>query len=218
MMKSGRCASIVVFAAGLAACGGGSSSDSASVPPPSAPTNRPPVISGTPASTVRVNEVYEFNPVASDPDGDTLSFSIQNRPAWMSFEAASGRLTGTPAAADLGRHEGISIAVSDGMVTNALSAFAVEVIPPPGSTTLRWTAPTTNSDGTPLDNLAAYIIYYGQSPSYLDRFVAVEDPLSTRHMMSGLTATTWYFAMTSYTAGSVEGDRSATVSHVAEFD
>ena len=225
MMQPDRRAIILIFTAGLTACGGGSSSDSApapapppSAPPPSAPANRPPVISGTPAGTVRVGEAYEFSPVASDPDGNTLSFSIQNRPAWMNFETTSGRLTGTPAATNLGRHEGIVIAVSDGVDTTALGTFAVEVIPPLGSVTLRWAVPTTNKDGTSLDNLAAYIIYYGQSPAYLDRFVTVDDPSLTRHMISGLTETTWYFAMTSYTAVGVEGERSGTVPHVVKFD
>ncbi len=218
MMTPACRAVVLVLVTGLAACGGGSSSDSAPVSPPPISSNRPPVISGTPAGTVRVDEAYEFIPLASDPDGDTLSFSIQNLPAWMRFETASGRLTGTPADTNLGRHEGIVIVVSDGTATSTLNAFAVEVIPPLGSVTLRWSVPTKKSDGTPLDDLAAYIIYYGQSPAYLDRFVTVDDPQLTRHLVRGLTEATWYFAMTSYTAAGVEGERSGTVAHVVQFD
>lgn len=218
MIKTDRCAIFLACAAGLAACGGGSSDNAAPVPPAPPSTNRSPVISGAPAGTVRVNDLYEFAPVASDPDGDALSFSIQNRPAWMTFEAGSGRLTGIPTASDLGRHEGIVVVVSDGVATTALGAFAVEVIPPPGSTTLRWSTPTINSDGTPLDDLAAYIIYYGQSPTNLDQFVVVEDPLATLFIVTGLTGATWYFALTSYSAEGVEGRRSATVSHAVNAE
>ncbi len=37
-----------------------------------------------------------FAPVGSDPDGNTLVYSIQNRPSWASFSTTTGRLTGTP--------------------------------------------------------------------------------------------------------------------------
>src|SRR5579871_621363 len=44
-----------------------------------------PVISGTPASTVTAGQAYAFAPVASDSDGDALTFTIANKPAWAAF-------------------------------------------------------------------------------------------------------------------------------------
>src|SRR5690606_34913941 len=66
----------------------------------SAPTtnNSAPTISGNPATTALQGSPYSFTAFASDPDGDALTFSIANRPAWASF-SSSGRLSGTPGAA-----------------------------------------------------------------------------------------------------------------------
>jgi hypothetical protein len=92
-----------------------------------APANRAPTISGTPASAVTVGAAYSFQPSASDADGDKLTYSIQNKPAWATFSSTTGRLTGTPASANIGTTSGISISVSDGKVTATLGPFSIEV-------------------------------------------------------------------------------------------
>jgi hypothetical protein len=92
-----------------------------------APANRAPTISGTPASAVTVGAAYSFQPSASDADGDKLTYSIQNKPAWATFSSTTGRLTGTPVSANIGTTSGISISVSDGKVTATLGPFSIEV-------------------------------------------------------------------------------------------
>ncbi len=94
---------------------------------PPAPTNTAPTISGTPAATAVLNQAYNFTPVASDAEGNTLSFSIVNRPAWASFDTATGRLSGTPAAGSEGSYANILVRVSDGNLTVALPAFSIAV-------------------------------------------------------------------------------------------
>ena len=89
------------------------------------PTNEAPAISGAPASTATVGIAYSFTPTASDPDGDSLAFSISNKPAWASFSTVNGKLTGTPAAA--GTAANITISVSDGKKTTSLRAFSITV-------------------------------------------------------------------------------------------
>ena len=91
--------------------------------------NRPPTISGTPATSVVVGASYTFTPTASDPDGQTLTFSIRNRPAWAAFDAATGRLQGSPPSA--GTFADVAISVSDGQVAVALPSFTILVTPPP---------------------------------------------------------------------------------------
>src|SRR5690606_35966569 len=71
------------------------------------PENRPPTISGSPARTVQATQSYSFTPSASDPDGDTLRFSIRNRPSWASFSTSTGRLSGTPSASHVGTYANI---------------------------------------------------------------------------------------------------------------
>jgi hypothetical protein len=91
--------------------------------------NDVPTISGTPATKVTQGVLYSFTPVAADIDvGTTLTFSISNKPAWASFNTATGQLSGTPARADVGSTNGIVIQVSDGTATAALAAFNLEVL------------------------------------------------------------------------------------------
>lgn len=92
-----------------------------------APGNRAPTISGTPATFVEAEQTYMFTPTANDPDGDPVTFSIANPPAWVSFDSATGALAGTPAMGDIGVYNGIVISVSDGEFSDSLAAFSIEV-------------------------------------------------------------------------------------------
>jgi hypothetical protein len=90
--------------------------------------NDPPTISGTPVTTVVEFAFYSFTPTTEDADGDTLTFSIQNLPAWAGFDPATGALSGTPDNADVGITTGIVISVSDGIAPPAaLTAFDLRV-------------------------------------------------------------------------------------------
>lgn len=93
--------------------------------------NRTPTISGAPIGAIEAGKAYSFLPTAVDPDGDTLGFSIQNRPTWATFAPASGLLAGTPAAADVGISSSIVITVSDGKASASTSAFSITVTAPP---------------------------------------------------------------------------------------
>lgn len=122
--------------------------------------NKAPVISGTPATSVKVGAAYSFTPSASDADAnDSLTFSISNKPGWASFSASNGSLSGTPAQTDAGTTSNIVISVSDGKTSVSLPAFSIEVlantapVATPGSSTLNEDEPTsielggTDADG-----------------------------------------------------------------------
>lgn len=94
--------------------------------------NESPVIGGTPATTVYENSAYSFTPTASDLDADALTFSIQGKPVWATFNTATGTLAGTPGLDDQGNYS-ITIAVSDGTATATLPVFNLlvkDVFPP----------------------------------------------------------------------------------------
>ena len=93
------------------------------------PKNAAPVIDGAPLDPAMVGKIFSFQPGASDADGDALSFSISSKPSWAAFDPTTGRLSGTPGAADVGLHEKVVISVSDGAHTQALPQFAVKVVP-----------------------------------------------------------------------------------------
>ncbi len=92
--------------------------------------NDPPTIAGAPATSVNEDTAYSFVPVASDPDaGDTLTFSIANKPVWATFDPATGTLSGTPTNADVGTTTGIVITVTDAAGASAsLPPFDLTVI------------------------------------------------------------------------------------------
>ena len=172
--------------------------------------NSAPTISGTPATSATVGVAYAFQPTASDPDGNTLTYSIANRPAWASFSTTTGRLSGTPSSTYAGTTaSNIVISVSDGTVSASLPAFSIAVrAATTGSATLSWTPPTTNSDGSPLVGLAGFRIVYGQVSRQYSQVLDIPSAAVTSAMVESLATGTWYFAVKAYTSAGVESDLS----------
>ncbi|MEX2343354.1 MAG: putative Ig domain-containing protein [Steroidobacteraceae bacterium] len=187
--------------------------DPADPPDPPALTNNAPTISGAPTKNILEGEPYEFTPTASDADGDTLEFTVSRKPAWASFDRATGRLAGTPTAEDVGNFTNIGISVSDGNDAATLPNFDITVNQIAlGSATLSWTPPTANVDGSALTDLAGYKVYYGRSSSTLDQTVSVNNPGLTRYVVENLSPAKWYFSMTSVNSRGIESLRSGTAS------
>jgi hypothetical protein len=154
---------------------------------------------------VTVGQSYSFQPTASDPDGDTLSYSIANKPDWAAFNGSTGRLSGSPTSGDVGTYTGISITVSDGTASSSLQSFSITVADAQtGSATLSWSAPTLNEDGSPLTNLKGYRIYYGTSSTSLGSVLEVPTPGTTTAVVENLSPATWYFALKAYNTSNVE--------------
>lgn len=195
---------------------------------------RAPSISGTPSTTVVAGTGYTFQAVASDPEGNRLTFGARNLPAWLGLNSANGILTGTPTAAQVGAYADITISVTDGTSTVSLPPFTIIVTAPAvtgsatsgggatttgagtttgtGTATLSWLKPTQNADGTALTDLAGFIVKYGNSATALDRHIAVNDPAMTRYTVTNLGSGTWYFTVVSYTVAGVESSHSDVVS------
>jgi hypothetical protein len=148
-------------------------------------------------------------PSASDANGDSLGFSITSKPAWATFSTATGALTGTPTTAQVGTYSGIVITVSDGKVSQSLPAFSITVNSPAsnGTATLSWSAPTQNTDGSTLTNLAGYKLYHGTSASALTDVRTVASNSST-YQFTSLAAGTHYFAISAYNSDGVESSLS----------
>ncbi len=175
-------------------------------------TNRAPTISGTPLAAINVATAYTFTPAAADADGDTLGFSIANKPTWASFSTTTGRLSGTPTLAQVGTYANIVITVSDGKTTKALSAFSIAVTQvSTGSAALSWMPPTENTDGSALTNLSGYKIYYGTSAGALNQTITVNNAGLVNYVVENLSPATWYFAVKAVANG-VESDLSNVAS------
>jgi len=176
-------------------------------------SNTAPTISGHPALAINAGATYSFTPTASDAERNALTFSIQGKPAWATFNPASGAMSGTPRAADVGTYAKILISVSDGKASASLPAFTVSVNQiSTGNATLDWIPPTENSDGTVLTDLAGYRVHYGSSPDQLTQSVSLANPGLTSYVVDDLSPGTWYFAVTSYTRGGKESGLSGVIS------
>ncbi|HUA87854.1 MAG TPA: putative Ig domain-containing protein [Steroidobacteraceae bacterium] len=99
-------------------------------------------ISGSPASTVAAGKAYAFTPTTTDSSGKKISFSVTGKPSWASFSSATGALTGTPAAANVGKYSSIGIEAYDGSTT-AMLWFSITV------TATSSSASTITLSGTP---------------------------------------------------------------------
>jgi hypothetical protein len=187
--------------------------------------NTPPVISGTPATSVSAGHSYSYEPVVHDPNGLRVTFGIWNKPSWANFNSSTGALVGNPTTANVGSYPNIVITAYDGWMKTQLPAFTIAVrpasaagggvtpppvtpppvtAPPSGSATLAWTPPTETTGGTVLTNLAGYNIYYGAAPGSLGHKITVANPGLTRYVVGGLSVATWYFQMTAYDTTGLE--------------
>ncbi|MCW8830090.1 MAG: FG-GAP-like repeat-containing protein, partial [Gammaproteobacteria bacterium] len=95
--------------------------------------NVAPTISGTPGTVATPENTYTFTPAISDGgDGPTLSVSVTadggSLPAWLTFNPATGVLTGVPSNDNYGTISNIVLTVSDGTEQVSLPAFNIKVI------------------------------------------------------------------------------------------
>jgi len=103
--------------------------------------------------------------------------------------------------------------VTDGKTESALAAFAITVADvASGSVTLSWIAPTTNTDGSSLNNLAGYTIQYGTSADALTQTVTLSNAGISTYVVDNLSPATWYFAVKAYTSDGTQSDFSAVAS------
>jgi hypothetical protein len=88
--------------------------------------NSAPVIKGTPATSVSVGQTYRLEVIGYDPDGDPLSYVIDNKPSWAVFDEVTGTLSGTPSIAAISSN--IRVGVSDGSKRTYLPVFDIAVL------------------------------------------------------------------------------------------
>ncbi len=113
-------------------------------------SNRAPRIFGTPDRTARPGSAWEFLPNSSDPDGDPITFRVENKPSWTQFDSKTGRIWGTPNDSHSGAYAGIIIEADDGKEQSRLGPFTVTV-------TRDNTAPEIS--GIPSRSIAVYSTY-----------------------------------------------------------
>ncbi len=99
-----------------------------------------------------------------------------------------------------------------GSISTNCSGTGVVTPPTTYSTTLSWNAPTSNADGSPINDLGGYKIYYGKvSHSYSH---SVDVGTNTTYTIENLTAGTYYFSVTAYDTSGNESGYSNEVSKI----
>ena len=83
------------------------------------PQNSPPKITSTPITQIYEGNTYDYPVQASDPDGDTLTYSLKTTPSapWLSINSETGLIEGIAPQVDSDTNYNIEIDVSDGSQT-----------------------------------------------------------------------------------------------------
>ncbi len=125
--------------------------------------------------------------------------------------------TGVASISNATGSKGLATAIAQGTTTiTAVSGnvygsatLTVTAITVTGSATLSWAAPTTNTDGTPLTDLAGYKIYYGTSPGNYTTSIDIGNV--TTYTITNLSTGTYYFTVTAYDSSGIESSYSNQV-------
>jgi hypothetical protein len=138
-----------------------------------------------------------------------LSWSSTNATSCTASGGWSGTLgtTGSQATGALTATTAFTIACT-GPGGSATQSVTITVTLATETATLTWSAPTTNTNGTPVTDLTGYNIYYGQSSTLTTPSHSVSGATNTTWTTPPLTAGTWYFAVTAVAADGTESSQS----------
>ena len=111
----------------------------------------------------------------------------------------------------------VAIASAQGAILRAGSTSAIVTIDggaaaTTGIATLSWIAPTHDTNGSPITNLAGYNLHYGKTSTTMTNVISVNDPASASYVIRNLTPGTWYFAVVAYNTQAEESTFSNIVS------
>ena len=80
-----------------------------------------------------------------------------------------------------------------------------------GAVTINWTAPTENTDGSPLTDLSGYDIHYGTKSGNYTQSVSVSNPGIATYVVDNLTPGTYYFSVSAVNSAGTESPLSSEV-------
>lgn len=87
--------------------------------------------------------------------------------------------------------------------------------PAAGYATLNWAPPTEREDGTPLEAVSGYRIYYGRDPKQLEHEIEVGREVS-EYQIDNLKSGEWYFAVAAISEEGIESAPSSVVRKTIE--
>ncbi len=90
-------------------------------------TNHAPTISSVPVTTAVESAPYVYHVLASDQDGDSLSYALDIAPAGMVIDALSGFISWTPSSAQARQTLSVTVRVTDAGGLAATQNFSIKV-------------------------------------------------------------------------------------------
>ena len=102
--------------------------------------------------------------------------------------------------------------------TSSVATASATSTPTDKSVTLSWSAPTQNSDGTSLDNLAGYTLHYGTSSEEYTGSIEITSPTQTSYVVSdgNFPPGTYYFAISAYNAQQISSSLSGEITIIVD--
>ena len=100
--------------------------------------NSSPVIESDPVTTAKEGAIYTYDVEATDPNGDTLTYSLTVSPTGMTINSTTGAISWTPAESQIDENE-VVVEVSDGsrsttqsftIIVDETKLASIEVLPP----------------------------------------------------------------------------------------
>jgi len=93
--------------------------------------NFPPVITSLPDTNATVFSFYEYQLIAEDNNGDTLTYSLVTAPSWMSIDSTNGLIEGVPGIYSVGDTV-VTVKVDDGYGGTDTQTYILHVHPEVG--------------------------------------------------------------------------------------
>jgi hypothetical protein len=87
---------------------------------------------------------------------------------------------------------------------NASASYTLTCTWSDGTALVSWIAPTTNTDGSDLLDLAGFHVAYGNSIDALTQVARVDDNTRTSYTVESLAPGTWYFAVRAFNTQQIE--------------
>jgi hypothetical protein len=157
-----------------------------------------------------VGSTKQFTASGAYSDGTTNDITAQS--TWRSSNTAAATVNGSGLATAIATGNTTITATSGSIAGN--TTFTVTVASA-GTIRLACDPPTTNTDGSPLTDLAGYKIYYGTAAGAYDQAIDVGNV--TTYTLTGLSpGQTYYIAATAYDTSKVESGYSNEVNGMPE--
>ena len=157
----------------------------------------------TPAATPTADPVASTGP---NPTGSSTTASNQSSSSGGAGSSSSGNVVASGSSSSSSSSSGSGTSSGATASNSGSSSSSGSTTSASSSITLAWDAPTENTNGSALTNLAGFQILYGTSSTSLTQKISINSVGILSYVVENLTPGTWYFEVVAVnSAGEVSG-------------